>query len=232
MGRTGSVTQEGVIDNSGTLSVQNPLTVNGGTVCGNEVRVGVDGQPGGSLAFAKIVATGPACGTGIPTDQLFMANITGTLTGTVPKAYTVAIGDGGAGLADITASTSKNLGTIEPGFGATLTFAGNLKNQGTLEVPTSGFTTTIDLGGTLTNKKDIVLDGATQIDTLDFNNQTTGSSVSVGAVGASLTGPLSNAGVLSIAAGGSLAISSTYEQASTASTSRSWRAPRATGSST
>ncbi len=215
-GQHGTVTQQGVIDNAGTLTTQNLLTVNGGTVCGNEVRVGVDGQAGGSLAFTTPFTTGPACGTGVPTDQLFMANITGTLAGTVPKGYTVAIGDGGSSFADITASTTKNMGTIEPGFGATLTFAGNLKNKGTLEVPASGFTTAIDLGGTLTNKKGVVLDGATQIDTVEFNNQATGATVSLGAVGVGLTGLMSNAGVLSIAAGGSLAVSSSYQQASTA----------------
>ena len=215
-GQTGTVTQDGVIDNSGAMSMQNPLTIDGGTVCGNEVQVGVDGETGGSLAFATTVGTGPACGTGIPTDQLFMANITSTLTGTVPKAYTVAIGDGGASFANITASGSKNLGTIEPGFGATLTFSGNLKNKGTLEVPVSSFTTIIDLGGTLTNKKAVVFDGATQISAANFNNEKPTSTVSVGGLAVSLTGPLSNAGVLSIAAGGSLAISSSYEQGSTA----------------
>ena len=214
--KQGTVTQDGVIDNSGAMSMQNPLTVEGGTICGNEVQVGLDGETGGSLAFAKTVGTGPACGTGIPTDQLFMANITSTLTGTVPKAYTVAIGDGGASFANITASTSMNLGTIEPGFGATVTFTGNLKNKGTLEVPASGFTTIIDVGGTLTNKKDVLFDGATQISTASFNSRNAGCVVSVGGFGVSLDGPMSNAGVLSIAAGGSLDISSSYEQGSTA----------------
>ncbi len=215
-GKRGTVTQDGVIDNSGAMSMQNPLTVDGGTVCGNEVQIGLDGQSGGSLAFAKTVATGPACGAGIPTDQLFMANITSTLTGTVPKAYTVAIGDGGSSFANITASTSKNLGTIEPGFGATVTFTGNLKNKGTLEVPASGYTTNIDVGGTLTNKKDVLFDGATAVSTASFNNQNPGATVAVGGFGVSLIGPMSNAGVLSIEAGGSLAISSSYQQASTA----------------
>ncbi len=215
-GQSGTVTQDGVIDNSGTISMQNPLTVNGGTVCGNEIRVGIDGQTGGSLTFAKTVPAGPSCGTGIPTDQFFMANITSTLTGTVPKAYTVAIGDGGSSFAHITASTKKNLGTIEPGFGATLSFVGNLKNKGTLEVPASGFTTNINVGGTLTNTKDFVLDGAAQVSAVELNDPATGSNMSVGAVAVNLTGPMSNAGVLSIAAGGSLAISSTYQQGSTA----------------
>jgi hypothetical protein len=215
-GQTGTVTQGGVIDNSGTLSVQDPLTVSGGTICGNAVQVGIDGETGGSLAFTKTVLSGPACGTDIPTDQLFIANITGTLSGIVPRGYVVAIGDGGASFANITASGTKNQGTIEPGFGATLTFTGNLKNKGTLEVPASSFTTTIDLGGTLTNFKDVELDGASQIDTADFNNQNPSSTVSVGGVGVSLNGPLSNSGVLSIAAGGALSVSSTYAQSSTA----------------
>ena len=98
-----------------------------------------------------------------------------------------------------------------------MTFTGNLKNKGTLEVPASSFTTIIDVGGTLTNKKAVVFDGATQISAANFNNRKArlqpcrwaGSAVS-------LTGPMSNAGVLSIAAGGSLAISSSYQQGSTA----------------
>jgi hypothetical protein len=215
-GQSGTVTQDGVIDNSGSLSIQNPLNVNGGTICGNTLQLGVDGQTGGSLAFATTVTSGPACGTGIPTDQLLIANITSTLTGTVPKAYTVAIGDGGAGFANVAASTTKNLGTIEPGFGTTLSFFNNLKNKGTLEVPPSGFTTTIDLGGTLTNIKSVVLEGATQIQTAELNNRNPSSTVSVGNFGVSLNGPMSNTGVLSIAAGGSLSISSTYAQSSTA----------------
>jgi hypothetical protein len=215
-GQTGTVTQNGVINNSGTLSVQNRLSVNGGTICGNGVQIGVDGQAGGSLSFAKIVAPGTACGTGIATDQLFMANIIGTLNGTVPKAYTVAIGDDGMGFAQITSNTAANLGTIEPGFGTTLNFLGNLRNKGTLGVPASSFTTTINFGGTLTNKNIVVLNGAAQIDTAEFNNQEASSTVAVGGIGVSLTGPMSNAGVLAIAADGSLVISSTYAQSSTA----------------
>jgi hypothetical protein len=215
-GQSGTVTQGGVIENSGTVSIQNLLTIIGGTICGNVVQVGIDGQPGGSLAFAKTVAAGLACGTDVPTDQLFIANITGTLTGSVPRGYTVAIGDGGSSFANITASTTKNQGTIEPGFGATVTFSGNLKNKGTLEVPASSFTTTIDFGGTLTNFKNLVLDGAAQIDTAELNNRNPSSTVSVGGVGVTLDGPMSNAGVLSIAAAGSLSISSTYAQSSTA----------------
>jgi fibronectin-binding autotransporter adhesin len=214
-GQNGTVTQDGVIDNSGTVSIQNPLTVNGGTICGNAVQIGVDGQTGGSLAFGTTVTSGPACGGETPSDQLSIANITGTLSGTVPKAYLVVIGDGGPGFANVSANTSKNLGTIEAGFGATVSFFNNLKNKGTILVPPSGFTTTIDLGGTLTNIKNLVLDGATQITASELNNRTS-STVSIGGDAVSLNGPISNAGVLAIAAGGSLSTSSTYAQSSTA----------------
>ncbi len=144
-----SVTQDGLIDNSGSITVQDGLTIQGGSICGNSVHVGLDGQStsiANPLTFASTVPAGPSCGTGVATDNLFIANIVGTLAGTIPKLYTVAIGDGGSSFANVTATTAKNLGTLEPGFGATVSFP-KLKNKGTFEVPASGFTTNINLAG-------------------------------------------------------------------------------------
>ncbi len=217
-----SVTQDGVIDNSGSISVQDALAVQGGSICGNTMNVGVDGQAStipSSLTFATTVAAGPACGTGVATDNLFIANVTGTLGGTIPRGYTVAIGDGGSSFAHVTASSAKNLGTLEPGFGATVTFT-KLKNKGTFEVPTSSFTTQINVTGNFTNKKVVVLDGNADL-TLGSGaslvNSSATSSVSVGSASVQLTGGFTNNGLLAIAAGDTFAVSGSYAQASTGS---------------
>jgi hypothetical protein len=219
-GKTGTFTQDGVINNAGSVTVSDALSVEGGSLCGpNVVHVGIDGNSAGprSLGFASTVTSGPTCGTG-PTDQIFIANVTGTMSGTIPKAYTVVIGDGGSAFANITASTTKNLGTLEPGFGATLTFTSKLKNKGTLEIPVSTYNTKINFGGNVTNKGSVILDGLSTI-TLPVGDTITNSAnktVSVsGGITVDLSGALSNSGVLSIGAGGVLDVSGTYAQTST-----------------
>jgi hypothetical protein len=215
------VTQDGLIDNTGSVTVQDGLTIQGGSICGNTVHVGIDGQStaiASPLTFALTVPAGPSCGTGVATDNLFIANITGTLAGTIPKGYTVAIGDGGSSFAHITATTAKNLGTLEPGFGATVSFP-KLKNKGTFEVPASGFTTVINLAGNLTNKKVVAFDGNTQISFASgfslVNSSATSSVTDAGVPVQILAGDFTNNGVLSIAAGGTFGVAGTYTQAST-----------------
>jgi hypothetical protein len=185
------VTQDGVIDNTGSLAVQDAMTVGGGSICGNSVHLGVDGQstaiPTG-LTFASKVAAGPSCGTGVETDNLFIANVTGTLAGTIPKAYTVAIGDSGSSFAHVTVTSKKNAGTFEPGFGATVLLP-KFQNKGTFEVPASAFSTVLTLGGTLTNKKTMNLDANTAI-----------------------TGNVINNRVLSLAAGSTYSVTGTFTQ--------------------
>jgi hypothetical protein len=105
-GQTGTVTQDGVIDNSGTLTTQDAVSIEGGSICGNAPHVGIDAQSSStvtSLAFASAVTTGPTCSIS-PTDNVFIANITGTLSGNIPAAYTVIIGDGGSSFPNITVS--------------------------------------------------------------------------------------------------------------------------------
>jgi fibronectin-binding autotransporter adhesin len=223
-GQIATVTQDGVINNSGSLTIQDALTIKGGSICGNAPHIGVDGQSstvGGSLKFASTVTTGPACATS-PTDNLFIANITGTLSGNVPAAYKVVLGDGGSGYFHVTASSTTNAGTLEPGFGGTLTFTGALTNSGTLEVPASGYNTTIDLGGNLTNSGKITLDAAgtiavpsgdSVIDSATHSKiKVAGSSVTFDVTG-SLAGTL---GQIQIGAGDVLAVSGTYTQGSSA----------------
>ena len=205
-GKTGTVMQDGVINNAGAFTISDALSVEGGSLCGpNVVHVGIDGDSAGppSLAFVPPVTTGPTCGTG-PTDQIFIANVTGTLSGTIPKAYTVVIGDGGSSFATIAVSTTKNLGTLEPGFGATLTFSSKLKNKGTFEIPFSSFNTKINFGGNVTNKGSFIVDGPATI-TLPAGDSFTNSAnktVTIGSSSVDLSGPLSNSGTLSIGAGG------------------------------
>jgi hypothetical protein len=218
-GKTGTVVQDGVINNAGALTISDALSVEGGSLCGpNVVHVGIDGNSDGppSLAFAPPVTTGPTCGTG-PTDQIFIANVTGTLSGTIPKAYTVVIGDGGSSFANITASTTKNLGTLEPGFGATVTFSSKLKNKGTFEIPLSSYNTVINFGGNVTNKGSFIVDGPASISLAasDSFTNSANKTVTIGTSTVDLSGPFSNSGTLSIGAGDALDVSGTYTQAST-----------------
>ena len=223
-GQIGTVSQDGVFNNLGSTTIQDTLSVKGGTICANAPHIGIDGQStttGGSLKFAATVPAGPACGTG-PANHLFMANITSTLTGNIPAGYTVAIGDGGSSFFHITASGTTNAGTLEPGFGGTLTFTGALANTGTLEVPASGFNTTIIVGGNLTNSKKITLNAAGTISLPSgdsVQNSSSHSKIKVGGSGVTfdITGSLANTmGQVQIGAGDVLAVSGTYTQGSTA----------------
>ena len=219
-GKTGTVIQDGVVNDAGTMTISDAFSVEGGSLCGPDVvHVGIDGNSNGppSLGFALTVPAGPTCGTG-PTDQIFIANVTGTLSGTVPKGYTVVIGDGGSSFANITASTTKNLGTLEPGFGATLTFSSKLKNKGTLEVPASTYVTKINVGGNLTNKGSVILDGPATITIKSgdsFINSMNKTVTVASSVTVDLSGPVSNSGTLAIGASAVFDVSGTYAQAST-----------------
>jgi hypothetical protein len=151
-----------------------------------------------------------------------MANIVATLTGNIPAGYTVVIGDGGSSFFNITASSTTNAGTLEPGFGGTLTFTGALANTGTLEVPTSTYNTKIVVGGNLTNSKKIALNAAGTISVPAGDsviNSSTHSKVKVAGSGVTfdITGSLANTmGQVAIGAGDVLAVSGTYSQGATA----------------
>lgn len=223
-GQIGKVTQDGVINNLGSLTIQDTLSIKGGSICGNTPHIGIDGQAsttGGGLAFASTVTTGPTCATG-PADHLFIANITGTLNGNIPAAYTVVIGDGGSGYFHVSSTSTANAGTLEPGFGGTLTFSGAFSNTGTFEIPASGFNTTINVGGNFTNSKKITLNAAGTIALPSGDALTEASShakVKFGGSGLTfnLTGSLANtSGKLQIGAGDTLAVSGTYSQGSSA----------------
>ncbi len=149
----GTVSQDGIIDNNGTVNVEAPVSISGGSICGNRVNIGLDGQASQGLTFVGAVVAGPACATGLASDQLFMANITGTLNGNVPKGYTVLIGDGGSSFAHIASNVPTNAGVLEPEDGATLTFTGSsFTNTGTLEFPSNPYTSTeFVFGSNVTN---------------------------------------------------------------------------------
>ena len=154
-GDTGTVTQDGVVDNSGALTVQDELSVEGGSICGTAPQVGVNGGSIGTLNFAGTVSAGPSCGTGVETDNIDIANIptNGTLSGNIPSAYTVVIGNGGSSCPAITISGAlTNYGTLEPSDCTTLTDTSNLTNDGTIEVPNTGLAgATFDLSSFTNN---------------------------------------------------------------------------------
>lgn len=149
-GQSASFVQDGVIDNSGTVSVADPIPINGGTICDHPVNLGSgDERPGTlTLTFAANPSAGPACGSGQATDQLFIYNVAATIETNVPAAYTVAMGDIGPGAASVgTPGNLTNAGTLELEWDATLTVDGSngtLTNTGTIEVrqPASRATST------------------------------------------------------------------------------------------
>ena len=214
----GTVSQAGVIDNNGTLNVEAPVSVSGGSICGNRLNIGLDGQASQSLTFVGAVAAGPACGTGLASDQLFMANITGTLTGSVPKGYTVLIGDGGSSYAHITSTATSNAGVIEPEDGATMTFTGSsFTNTGNLEFPTNGYTSTeFVFSSNVTNLGKITANAGGTFVLPSGDTLTNAKKMKIAGTGTVLhiTGSLDNTKTLQIGAGDALDVSGTYTQSS------------------
>ena len=145
-----------------SFTVADVTAVHGGTICGTALTIGSqDGGTGGTLAFATTPGTGPACGTGVASDQVFITNTSSTLSGTIPTGYTVSAGDGGSSFNNTTLSGNVvNDGTFEPGFGATIIGSGTtneLTNKGTVLVPATGYNTS--LNATLLNTGTVTADG-------------------------------------------------------------------------
>jgi hypothetical protein len=194
-GQTGTLDQDGLIDNSGALTVADETEISGGSICGTAPVIGsADGGTGGTLSFDATVGSGPACGTGVKTDFLFVPNVTATVSGTIPAAYTVTIGDGGSSFAHVTLTSVTNKGTLSFGWGGTLT--GALVNDGTFVVPTSSFVSTFD-STSIDNKGQANVDA-----TLDVSLTTTAST-------------LTNAGTITVASGETLAVTSPSGQSGT-----------------
>jgi len=216
-GQAGTVSQDGVIDTVGPVTVQDPFSVLGGSICGTPLNVGIDGHTaeGGSLKFGSPIVAGPSCGAN-PSDQIFFANITSTMSGNIPTGYTVTIGNNGSSYAVVAATTKKNQGTLIVEDGATITFATKFKNKGTFEVTASGYTTVVNVtNGNFTNSGTVELDGATNLtitNTADGFINSANKQLEIGDAQVNLSGPLSNSGILSITAGGTLNVSKTFVQ--------------------
>lgn len=212
----------GAVDNTGSLSVAGTTQVNGGSICGNALDIGsgdgAGGSPNATLSFATTPGTGPACGTGQATDQVFIYNVHAVLSGTIPSAYTVTAGDGGSSYNYTNLSGSVvNDGTFVPGWGATITSpttSDTLTNNGTLTVPVSGYTTALNL--TLVNDGSVAIDAnttGTVPSSTSWTNSSTGSITVAKSVSLSLSGDLypgaalvqdgliTNSGTLSVAGG-------------------------------
>ena len=187
-------TQDGAIDNSGTLNVADPIQINGGTICGDALNLGAgDGQPADSLSltFAAKLAKGAKCATKVPAKQLFIYNVTATINSNIPSGWTVGIGDGGSSYAHVsTPGSLSNAGKLEPAAGATLTVNGTLTNTstGTLMVLAKSYQTALVAAS-------IVNSGTFTVD----DNLT-------------ITAPLTNNKALSIAAGKTVTESGAYVQ--------------------
>jgi hypothetical protein len=146
-GQSATFTQDGTIDNLGTFNVADPIQINGGSICGSPLNLGGgDSQPGTlTLVFATKLAKGAACAKKQAKGHVFIYNVTASINSNIPAGYTVAIGDGGSGFANVsTPGALTNAGTLEPGFGGTLTVNGTLTNSGTLTVPNTQYNTIVD----------------------------------------------------------------------------------------
>jgi hypothetical protein len=214
----GTFSQDGIIDNLGTLNVEAPVSISGGSICGTRLNVGLDGQASQSLTFVGAVAAGPACGTGLQSDQLFMANITGTLSGSVPHGYTIVIGDGGSSFAHITSNSTTNAGVLEPEDGATLTFTGaSFTNTGTLEFPSNPYTSTeFIFGSSVTSSGKIIAKASGTFALPSGDTLTSTKKIKIGGTSTAVqvSGSLDNTKVIQIAAGDVLDVSGTYAQSS------------------
>ena len=116
-GQTAAIDQSGTIDNSGLLTGADAWDISGGSICGNAPSVGSgDGGTGGSLTFAPTVAGGPACGTGVTSDNIFVPNVVASISGTIPSTYAVSIGDGGSSESAVTLNSVVNEGTLSFGW--------------------------------------------------------------------------------------------------------------------
>jgi len=102
-GQSAPFVQDGLIENSGTFNVGDPITINGGTICENPVKLGSGDETTGTftLSFATNPSAGPACGSGQATDQLFIYNVAATIESNIPTGYTIAMGDSGSGFATV-----------------------------------------------------------------------------------------------------------------------------------
>jgi hypothetical protein len=172
-----SFTNDGTIANSGTFNVADPIQINGGTICGNSLNLGAgDGQPANSLtlAFAAKLAKGAKCAKKVPAKHVFIYNVTAVINSNIPAGWTVGIGDGGSSYAHVsTPGALTNAGTLEPGFGATLTVNGTLTNASTgkLTVPASTYTTVVNSSG-VTNSGAMTADGSLNVGSPLTNNKT------------------------------------------------------------
>jgi hypothetical protein len=165
-------TQDGALNNLGTLNIADPVTIAGGTVCGNPLNLGsTDGGVGASLTFAAKLAKGPACAAKMTKDHLFAYNVATTLNSNIPVGWTLAVGDGGSGFAHLNSpGPLTNSGTFDPGFGATITVGGAFTNKGTLTVPASSFPSAIN-ATSLTNAATMTVDAALTVGSDLINNK-------------------------------------------------------------
>jgi hypothetical protein len=224
-GDSATFTQDGLLNNSGTLNIADPVVINGGSICGNALNLGSgDGGTGATLSFGSKLTKGPACAKGVASDHLFIYNVTATIATNIPSGYTIAIGDGGPSYAHVgTPGNLTNAGILEPGWGATLTVTGTLTNTGTITVPKSGFTTVLDVNSLVDNGT-VTADAAVDVNLASGGTFTVGAKHALTAAkgDVDVAGPVVNDGTVTIDGKAELNVNdlsstpSNYTQASTA----------------
>jgi hypothetical protein len=136
----GTFTQEGTIDNAGTLDVDVPIVLDGGAICGDPLQAT---DPDGTsfdvtLTFTGSPAQGPGCPAGSASDQVVTFTTVSKLIGDIPSGWTVSLGGDTPGIDAVsTPGPLVNDGTLVPEYGVELDVAGAFVNRGSVSVPTS-----------------------------------------------------------------------------------------------
>jgi hypothetical protein len=136
-GRSAPFTQDGTIDNAGSLEVAEPVEIAGGSICGGALEVGsFEDNLGGTLAWAPTLAPGAGCAAGAATDMVAVDDVPVTLTGDIPAKYTLTLSgfafDGVQPDTQLfTPGPMVNDGTLIADTGSQVTVGGIFTNRGT-----------------------------------------------------------------------------------------------------
>ncbi len=203
-----------------SLTDTGTFEVSGGTVCtATPLQVGI--EPGTLTFDSGVTATG-SCGTGQLSDDLAIVNAVAqgapdvTWNGNIPSGYTVTDGSSASAFATLTAGSAvTNNGTIEVVDGATLAAGSGdtITNAGTIDIPNDPDPSVIT-GVTLDSTGSLTAEGSLDIvgGTLDNAGSVSLASTGVVAVGSNAhPATFVQDGTLTLVAGASLTDTGTFE---------------------
>jgi len=138
-----NVTGNTATTNNDSFAVDGSLVVDGGTICGTAPQLHGGSVGGDTLVFGSSPPAGPACGTGLATDQIAFDSGTNTLSGDIPTGYTLTALNGGTLEPTVTAT---NNGAVVFDYGTFTQSAASttFTNAGTFDVPANANGTTFN----------------------------------------------------------------------------------------